>query len=585
MAFDGITIAAIVAELNDQLAGARITKIAQPERDELMLTLKTTPRPEQPGGTKRLFISADAALPLIYLSDANKIGPKTAPGFCMLLRKHIGNGRISAVTQPGLERIVVIHINHLNEMGDYQEKKLIIEIMGKHSNIIFVNHEDVIMDGIKHVPGMMSSLREVLPGRPYFIPETLSKLNPLDTIFAEFYALISEKSLPLFQALYLTYAGLSPQMAQEICHRAGMEGDMGVAAVPGEAGFSRLYEAFSAIIDHLKAGRFEAAIYYQDNKPRDFSLVPMTIYADMERVAYTSVSAMLSDFYKQRNQSARMRQKSADLRKIIQNILERDRKKYDMQLKQIEDTQKKEQFRLYGELLNTYGHSSPEQASKISVPDHYSGEMLTIPLDPKLSAHENAQKYFDKYNKMKRTAQALNGLTEEVKEEIAHLETIQAAIDIAAHEEDLVDIKEEMIASGYIRRRGGGKAALSKSRPYHYISNDGFHIYVGKNNYQNEHITFKLADGGDYWFHAKQIAGSHVIVKTLGREMSDKTYEEAAALAAHYSVGRAQEKVEVDYTERKNVKKPNGKKPGFVIYHTNYSLVAKPDISALEQAP
>ena len=585
MAFDGITIAGIVAELKTKLVGARIVKIAQPERDELMLSLKIVPRPGEPGSSKRLFISVDAAMPLIYLTESNKSGPKTAPGFCMLLRKHIGNGRISDISQPGLERVVILHISHLNEMGDYQEKKLIVEIMGKHSNIIFVNGEDVIIDGIKHVSSMVSSLREVLPGRPYFIPDTLKKLSPLGTIYAEFHALISEKPLPLFQALYLTYAGLSPQMAQEICHRAGLDGDLSVAAMEDEAAFIRLHEAFSAIIDRIKAGQFEAAIYYQDGKARDFSLLPMTIYADLERKAYTSVSALLNDFYQQKNLSSRMRQKSADLRKITQAILERDRRKYDMQLRQIEDTQKKERFKLYGELLNTYGHNSPPQAKEIVVPNHYSGEMLSIPLDSKLSAHENARKYFEKYNKMKRTAEALHGLTEDVKEEIAHLETIQAAIDIAAHEEDLVEIKEEMIASGYIRRRGNAKAVVSKSQPYHYISSDGFHIHVGKNNYQNEQITFKLADGGDYWFHAKQMAGSHVIVKTLGREMSDKTYEEAAALAAYYSAGRAQEKVEVDYTEKKNVKKPGGKKPGFVIYHTNYSMVVKPDISALVQAP
>jgi predicted ribosome quality control (RQC) complex YloA/Tae2 family protein len=599
MAFDGITISAIVNELKTELVGGRITKIAQPENDELILTVKTKT------ATKRLFISADAALPLIYLTENNKSGPLTAPGFCMLLRKHLNSGRIIDVTQPGLERIVHLHVSHLNEMGDYCEKKLIVEIMGKHSNIIFVNEEDMIIDSIKHISGLVSSVREVLPGRPYFVAETVEKANPLTTSLEEFTSLIMAKAQPLHKAIYVNYTGISPVVAQEMCFRAGLDGDESTAVLAGSGGdadgmneacssechgvsvaeassIGILYNAFFACITQIKNADFTYTIYYHDDRPHDFSVLPMNIYRDMKSITCTSASAMLEQYYLTRNIINRIRQKSADLRKIIQTALDRDRKKYDLQLKQIKDTEKKDRYRIYGELLNAYGYNSPPGAESMEALDYYSGETVNIPLDPLLSAGENAKRYFEKYNKLKRTAEALATLTEEVKEEITHLESIATSLDIALQEEDLVQIKEEMILSGYIRRKGQSKKEKMSSQPFHYLSSDGFHMYVGKNNFQNEELTFKVADGGDWWFHAKGLPGSHVILKIEGRELPDRAYEEAASLAAYYSKGREQDKVEIDYTERKNVKKPNGSKPGFVVYYTNYSMIISPDIGGLE---
>ncbi|MCL2718318.1 MAG: NFACT family protein [Lachnospiraceae bacterium] len=600
MAFDGITIASIVNELKTELTGGRITKIAQPENDELILTIKTNPRENQPSATKRLFISADAALPLIYLTENNKSGPLTAPGFCMLLRKHLNSGRILDITQPGLERIIHIHIGHLNEMGDYQEKRLVVEIMGKHSNIIFINDENMIIDSIKHISGLVSSVREVLPGRAYFIAETAVKINPLTTSPAEFSEVIMAKAMPLHKAIYMNYTGISPALAQEICYQAGLDGDdstavLSEAVVKGgynegfdealhnqNEGINKLYDTFSNYVNQIKANNYTYNIFLKDSHPYDFSVLEMNIYRNMTAVSYDSPSVMLEQYYLTRNILNRIRQKSADLRKIVQTHLERNRKKYELQLNQINDTEKKDRFRIYGELLNTYGYGCEPGAKSLEALDYYSNEMITIPLDPLLSAGENAKKYFDKYNKMKRTADALATLTAEVKDEIIHLESIATSLDIALQEEDLVEIKEEMIAGGYIRRKNQGKREKSKSRPFHYLSSDGFHMYVGKNNFQNEDITFKLADGGDWWFHAKGIPGSHVIIKTEGKELPDRAYEEAAALAAYYSKGRDQEKVEIDYTERKNIKKPNAAKPGFVVYYTNYSMVIAPDISGLK---
>lgn len=576
MAFDGVTIAGIVKELNDSLTGGRVYKIAQPESDELMLTIKVN------GGQKRLFISASASLPLIYLTENNKQSPLTAPGFCMLLRKHIQNGRIVRISQPGLERIVRIQVEHLNEMGDLCSKNLIIEIMGKHSNIIFTDDKDRIIDSIKHISSMVSSVREVLPGRSYFIPETQKKKDALNTDKEEFFQAIRSGGQPVYKLLYGSYTGLSPVFAQELCFRAGLDGDASAASL-SESDAQKLYDVFQSAVTHIQTGNFTPNIVYEHGSPVEFSVLPLTMYQDEERKNETSVSSMLERYYAQRNSISRIRQKSADLRRIVQTALERNVKKYDLQLRQIKDTEKREKYRVYGELLNTYGYQASPGDKSITARNYYTDEDIEIPLDPTITPLENAKKYFEKYNKMKRTYEALSTLTLEVKEEIEHLESISASLDIAAAEEDLVQIREELVQSGYIRRKGGDKKIKFTSRPFHYISSDGYHIYVGKNNFQNDELTFRFASGNDWWFHAKGIPGSHVIVKTKGEPLPDRTFEEAAKLAAYYSRARGQEKAEIDYTEKKNIKKPNGGKPGFVIYHTNYSMVMDSDISRLCQ--
>ncbi len=575
MAFDGITIANIVKDLNDSLLGGRIYKIAQPESDELLLTIKVN------GGQKRLFISAGASLPLIYLTDSNKQSPLTAPGFCMLLRKHIQNGRIISVTQPGLERIVEIGIEHLNELGDLCTKKLIVEIMGKHSNIIFTNDENMIIDSIKHISGMVSSVREVLPGRPYFIPETMDKADPLTASEEDFALQIGKKSMPVYKAIYSSYTGFSPTISHELCYLAKIDGDYPVASLSSES-MHTLYKEFSALIFAVKNGNFSPNIVYENKTPAEFASVPLTMYGENHTVPCSSISYVLEEYYAQKNAVTRIRQKSADLRKIVQTALERNIKKYDLQIRQMEDTEKREKYKIYGELLNTYGYGVAPGAKSMTALNYYTNEEIIIPLDPTLTASENAKKYFEKYNKLKRTLEALSELTLEVKAEIDHLESISAALDIALMEADLVQIKEELIESGYVRRKGGAKKEKVTSKPFHYVSSDGFHIYVGKNNYQNEEITFKLASGNDWWFHAKGIPGSHVIVKSGGAKLPDRTFEEASRLAAHYSKAKGQDKVEIDYTEKKNIKKPNGGKPGFVVYYTNYSMVIDSDISSLQ---
>ena len=574
MAFDGITISCLKDELRNTLLQGRIYKIAQPEKDELLLTIKTS------GGQRRLVISASASLPLVYLTDKNKPSPLTAPGFCMLLRKHLQNGRITDITQPSLERILIFTIEHLDEMGDLCKKKLIVELMGKHSNIIFCKEDGTILDSIKHISSAVSSLREVLPGREYFIPETSQKADPLSTTKEEFFSLIYDQPADCFKALYSSYTGLSPFMAHELCYRGGGN-CQGSSFSLTQTDKESLYLQFTSLMEQMKEGNYQPVILYEHNQPKEYSAVLITSYPLEQCRFISSISALLEQYYEEKSVVTRIRQKSVDLRKIVQTALERNIKKYDLQLRQMEDTKKRETYKVYGELLTAYGYQVPQGSKNTVVNNYYTGVDITIPLDPNLSAIDNAKKYFEKYNKLKRTYEALSTLTVQVKEEIDHLESISNALDIALKEEDLIQIKEELMETGYIKRKGNTKKQRFTSKPFHYVSSDGFHMYVGKNNYQNEELTFKFASGNDWWFHAKSVPGSHVIVKAEGRELTDLAFEEAGKLAAYYSKGRDQEKIEIDYTLKKNIKKPAGAKPGFVVYYTNYSLFMDADISAL----
>ena len=575
MAFDGITIANIVHELRETLLDGRINKIAQPEDDELLLAIKTG------AGMKRLYISASASLPLIYLTDMNKPSPMTAPNFCMLLRKHINNGRITDITQPKLERIIRFEIEHLDELGDLCKKYLIVEIMGKHSNIIFCNHEERIIDSIKHVSAQMSSVREVLPGRGYFIPETMEKLDPLNVSFEDFSAILIGKPTGLAKAIYTSFTGVSPVVAEEICCVTGIDS----AITPKELSedlMVHLYKQFCLFFEKVERGNFTPCIYYKGSEPKEFSAVPLSHFGAYETKPFESMSVLLETYYAAKNTVTRIRQKSVDLRKIVQTALERNRKKYDLQSRQLRDTEARDKYRVYGELINVYGYGLEPNAKHLECLNYYTNENIMIPLDSTKTPQENSQKYFDKYNKQKRTYEALISLIEETRNEIVYLESVSNALDIALSEDDLTQIKEELIEAGYVKRKFTKKKVKITSKPFHYISSDGYHMYVGKNNIQNEELTFNLAVGNDWWFHAKGCPGSHVIVKTNGDELPDRTFEEAGKLAAYYSQNRGSEKVEIDYVEKKHVKKPKGGKPGFVVYYTNYSLMIDSDISGLQ---
>ena len=578
MAFDGVVISDIVNDMRRRLVGGRIYKIYQPEADEINLVVKNLKT------TFRLMLNASATLPLVYFLEENKANPAVAPNFCMLLRKHIGNARIVSVSQPGLERIIAIEMEHLDEMGDLRRKKLIIELMGKYSNIIFVDDQNVIIDSIKRIGAHISSVREVLPGYDYVLPPN-DKYDAMTLTPDIFYKEILGKPVSIEKAIYTSITGFSRLIADEICYEAGVDGNFSTDSL-ADVNKDALWKSFCGIRGRVEEGNYEPVIIYDEDEPVAFSAIPLRMYEDMTIQPFTDISDLLREYYAKKDSYSRMHQKSTDLRKVLTTAIERTSKKYDIQRKQLKDTDKRDKYRVYGELLQTYGYEIAEGDTKITVTNYYDGQEITIPLDPTLTAVENANRYFNKYNKLKRTYEASLQLVEESKQMLEQLLTLQHSMEMASSEADLAEIREEMVLAGLMKAKPAKRNGVKKeaSQPLHYISSDGFHMYVGKNNLQNDRLTFKFANAKDLWFHAKQMPGSHVIVKLEGAEdVPDATYEEAARLAAYYSSGKTSPKVEIDYTRRGNLKKPPQANPGYVIYHTNYSMVALPDIRGIEE--
>ncbi|MBQ9438333.1 MAG: NFACT family protein, partial [Lachnospiraceae bacterium] len=486
-----------------------------------------------------------------------------------------------------------IKVMHLDEMGDPKEKTLVFELMGKHSNIILIDDKDMILDSAKHIGPVMSSVRQVLPGRNYFLPNTQQKTD-LSEVFlhlkdgkteaafsTELFADIPEGSSAA-KALVGAFTGISPTVAQEVCSLSGIDSDlpMGSLSVSQK---EDLGKSLAALIEKVLQGQFSPGIYERAEGTMEFCAIPLYSGGKL-KASYQSISSLLIDFYQEKEKRGRIRQKSQDLRHIVQLALERDVKKYDLQLAQLKDTEKKDKYKLYGELLHIYGYGLEPKAKELTCEDYHTGKEIRIPLDPDLNAMENAARYFARYEKLGRTAAALNELTKEVHDQIEHLKSVSQALEVAETEEDLSQIREELVRTGYIRNRIKGKPgkAPAKAKPLRFKTEEGFELYVGKNNFQNEEVTFKLADSQDWWFHSKKYPGSHVILKTEGKEVPDHVFEMAGALAAYYSAGKDQDKVEIDYTLKKNVKKPGaGSPPGFVIYYTNYSMIARPGLEGL----
>ena len=582
MAFDGITTANIVSDLRGTVMDGSISRIIQPEKDELFLQVRN--RKAQ----YYLCMSANASLPLLYLAEAKKEAPMTAPNFCMLLRKHLQGGVITDITQPSLERIVILTVRHRDEMGDLCSRKLIIELMGKYSNIIFTDENDVIIDSIKRIPRSVSSVREVLPGRTWFIPSQSGRHDPMACASADaFSQVMSGTQQDLVKGLYGSFTGISPSRAEELLFEAGIDPRKGWTDLSPEEK-ETLAGTFEKMTDRIRDARFSPSVVMLQDEPVEFGSLPYTMYGHepYETVRYPDSGSMIRAYYGAKEKVTRMKQKSADLRHVVTTVCDRTRKKLLLQEKQMQSTEKRDKYRICGEMLNTYGYSVPEGASSFTCTSYYTGEPVTIALDPTLSASENAQRYFARYNKLKRTSEAMTAQIEETEEDLAQLESVLMAIDLAETEADLAEIRRELENFGFVQKRSAvskGQRREAKSEPYSYLSTDGFEILVGRNNYQNEELTFKIASADDWWFHAKGAPGSHVIVRCRGQKLPDRTFEEAASLAAYYSSRRKSPKAEIDYTLRKNLRKKNGGKPGFVIYHTNYSMMAVPDISRLKR--
>ncbi len=573
MSFDGSTIHELAYELNNELSGCKINKIAQPENEELLLTIKGN------GKTNRLLISSNASLPLIYLTNTKKESPLSAPNFCMVLRKYLNNGTIKSISQIDFERVIKIEIEHLNELKDLSTKYLYIEIMGKHSNIIFTNSENVIIDSIKHISYAISSVREVLPGKEYFIPKQENKISPLSVTKNEFMEIL-RKPTTVSKAIYKSFTGISPFIAIGIADNANIDADYSTDALSSEMKDS-LYVRFEEYISDISCNRYNPNIILENGIPKDYAPVILKSFDNI--VEFDNMSSLLESYYSERNRITNIRQRSSDIRKIVQIHIERAAKKLDIQKKQLDDTNNMDKFKLYGELLMTYGQNLPSGEKEITVNNYYTNEDVTIRLDKDLTGIENAKKFYNKYNKYKRTKDALIPQIEQTEASLEHLKAIDASIMLCENEADLKGVKDELIQYGYIKKSGKGKKKQAKSKPLHFVTEDGYHIYVGKNNLQNDELTFNFAKGNDWWFHSKKIHGSHVIVKVKdNEELPDHIFEIAANVAAYYSSARESNKVEIDYVQKKEVKKPSGAVPGYVIYYTNYSMIATPSLDGVQ---
>ncbi|MCL2396673.1 MAG: NFACT family protein [Defluviitaleaceae bacterium] len=585
MAFDGLMIAAIVNELSQSLAGGRIDKVFQPERDEIVLAIRAG------GGNHRLLLTANAGFPRLHLTAAAKENPLTAPMFCMLLRKHIQGGRITGITQPNFERIVHIAIESFNEMGDLVEKLLVVEIMGKYSNIILVDG-GVVLDSAKHVSYSQSSVRQILPGRPYVEAPSQNKINPLLLERERFLAIAESADIAAQKLIFQNYTGISPFSAGIICAMAEIDPEKTMDTATARD-MAALFDAFDQVMTKVRVGEF-TPYTFQDGAatPRAFAVISRHMYDNDHVRDFVSPSQMVEYYYAAKDNTSRIQQKSQDLRRHVQNLIERCVKKAEMHEKTMAEVAERESLRAMGELITANIYAIPAGAKSFTAINYYEEGMpeVDIALNPTKTAAENAQGYFAKYNKQKRTNVALQEQMTQNMEELEYLEGVRQTLEHAHDDADLAQIRQELAGQGLVKKQGqtAGKKQKEreqKAKPLHYISSDGHDIYVGKNNVQNDHLTLRFAMPDDIWLHTKSIPGSHVILRAKGGQVSQAALEEAAMLAAYYSKGRSGSLVPVDYCPRKQVKKPSGAKPGMVIYEGHRTAYVTPDegkINAME---
>lgn len=575
MALDAVAIKALVNELQC-LVNGRIDKVHQPERDEIVIHVRTYE------SNFKLVASASSAHPRIHLTSHTKKNPKVAPLFCMLLRKHIGSGKIVAIEQIGFERIVRIAVESYDEMGDLTTKYLIIEIMGRYSNVILINSDNRVIDSVKHVDENISSVREILPGGLYEAPPSQNKIDLTDFDISSKIDL--SKPVKADKALIASVAGISPLTAREVVYSVFRTTDVNSASV----NINKAAELKVAVINlasEVREGIFSPCIITDENSGKiiDFSAIPIKQYESLARVTeYESMNEVVDEFYYKRDMHERMRQKSADLTKLLNNNIERVGKKIIILERTLKDAENRDKFKIFGDLLTANIYRLQEGIKSAELENYYEPEcpIVKINLDPSMSPSENAQKYYKKYNKAK------TALTEATKQlvssrnDLAYLESTLSMIEHAEDVEDINAIRSELAEQGYISRRNRPqKKKQTASKPMHFVSSDGFDIYVGRNNTQNDYLTMKFANNSDWWFHTKDIHGSHTIIKLgIDKEVPKRTILEAAQLAAYYSQARESAQVPVDYTIIKNVKKPNGAKPGMVIYEGYNTVYVKPEL-------
>ena len=569
MPLDAICLSAVVREIAPQLEGNRIEKIQQPARDQIVLLLR---------GSRRLLINAGANQPRIHLTSLLRDNPAQPPMFCMLLRKYIGGGRIVSVEQAPLERVVTLTIDAMDELGEMSRYRLVLECMGRHSNLILVSPDGHVIDCLRRVDFEMSQQRQVLPGLFYHLPPVQEKLSPLtveEDEFARHLAAASAET-PLDRWLLDTFTAISPLIARELVYRACGSTDSRVEEETG-----RLWSVFTAWQQAVNGGEMTPYVLLKDGKYSDFTYLAPQQYGDfMDCREEPTFCQLLDGFYEGREQAERVRQKGQDLLKTVTNARDRVRRKIALQEKEYAQTQDRDQLRICGELITANLYRMERGASKVTVENYYEPDCpaVEICLDPRLSPQENGARYFKQYNKAK-TAEKI--LTEQLRlgrEELTYLESVLQQLQQAEAEQDFNDIRAELTEGGYIRNRGKKQPGFQRaSKPREFRSSAGLRILVGRSNQQNDRLTTKMAGPRDIWLHTQKIHGSHVILCTDGAQPDEQSLWEAAVLAAYYSQGREGSKVPVDYTPVRYVKKPAGAKPGMVTYTTYQTMFVTPE--------
>ncbi len=582
MAFDGFVTHNIVRELKNTLLSGKIDKIYQPEKDEITVSVRTH------DGTFRLLMSAATSNPRLHLSDVSRQNPINAPLFCMILRKHLTGGKITDITQHGFDRIVKIDIECYTEMGDLTGKSLIIEIMGKHSNIILTQNDNKIIDSIKHVDFTTSAVRQVLPGLFYEFPPKQDKQEPNTLLEADLADRIRHLNPDCLMDKFLVseLIGMSPLLAREIVFRHS--GDTKVFACDiNPEDFAKHTTAFISSI--IKGKETPSVVKEKDGgKPTAFSCVNLTQYNGLNVVTPAeSLSYAVEEFFLSRDLHERLTQKAAGTVKTVNNNIDRCRKKIAIHREILEKSKEREKYKICGDLLTANLYRIESGASEITVQNFYSENMedKTISLKPELSPSGNAQRYYKLYTKSKTAEEhSIQQLTE-AETELEYLETVLDSITRASTYNDIAEIREELSEQGYISSGNPKKKkSLKKSKPLEFLSSDGYTILVGRNNKQNDELTIRMAFSTDMWLHTKNIPGSHVLIRTNGTgEVPDNTLVEAAQIAAYFSKAQNSKGVGVDYTLIKNIRKPNGSNPGFVIYDTNYTVYVDPDETLVQR--
>ena len=582
MALDGAFLACLRQELTDTLQDARIDKIHQPGREELVIALRWK------GGAEKLYLSAGANAPRLHFTTQTPENPAQPPMFCMLLRKRLTGGRLVAIRQEGWERALYLDFDCINELGDPVRLTLAVEIMGRHSNIILIGQDGVIIDAIKRVDPAMSSVRPILPGLRYEVPPPaegldLSVCTPDDVVAA----IRSGKDAPLSKAIQSTVTGLSPLSCREIAYRATAGEDSPVSVLT-EREWEKLTDCLARTRNAVLTGerRVPYLLVKADGTPQEFSFQTIIQYGPtVTGQEMPSFSALLDAYYARKSAAERMRVRSHDLLRVLTNATERVRRKLNVQRQELAAAADRDTLRLYGDLINAGMHLVPVGASSCELINYYDENCatITVPLDPALSAAANAQKYYKDYRKAQTAERILTQRIAEGEQELIYLDSVFDSLTRATSTRELEELRRELEEQGYLKRQRGKMKPPPPMKALTFRSDDGFTILVGRNNLENDRLTLKTARGSDMWFHTKNIPGSHVIVVTEGQTPPDRTLEQAAIIAATHSKAADSVQVPVDYTAVKFVKKPSGAKPGMVIYTDNRTAYVNPDPALCER--